>query len=201
MYTRIKRSVMAIDIAAAWVICVFFVDRDLASYLHSSPAAALPALQTGMVLDLGHTVPFLALCGVLLLAAALVRDRRADWFPLLLGAVVLARLTSDGLKLALGRARPDLFFADGVYRFDFFKLADSWNSCPSTHAAVCASLAIGLSAMMPRCRWTIFAAASAAAISPVMAGDHFLSDALIGFVVGTTAALGWKTFLDRPGVA
>lgn len=98
-----------------------------------------------------------------------------------------AGLLAEGLKLVFRRQRPEL--ADGLYAFRF---SNFWNASglglPSSHAAVAAGAAVALGVLWPRRRWVWFTLAALCIVGRVLSGAHFLSDALLGTLVGLAAA-------------
>lgn len=98
-----------------------------------------------------------------------------------------AGLLAEGLKLVFRRQRPE--FADGFFSFRF---ADWWSTSglglPSSHAAVAVATGVALSVIFPRRRVIWAALAGACVASRILAGAHFLSDALLGVLVGLAAA-------------
>jgi membrane-associated phospholipid phosphatase len=99
----------------------------------------------------------------------------------------LAGLAAEFLKLIFRRERPE--FGDGLYTF---RLADLWSTSglglPSSHAAPAVATALALAAVFPRFRWAFAAPAALCCVSRVLAGAHYLSDALAGALVGLTIA-------------
>lgn len=106
---------------------------------------------------------------------------------LLFLAPAVAGLVAELLKLLFRRQRPE--FADGFYSFRF---KDFWSASglglPSSHAAVAIAAALVLAILWPRHRLIWHALAAACILSRVVSGAHFASDALLGTLVGLTAA-------------
>lgn len=98
-----------------------------------------------------------------------------------------AGLAAEGLKLVFRRQRPEL--ADGFYsfRFDNFFSA-SGLGLPSSHAAVAAGAAAAMWVLWPRLRAAWITIAALCIIGRVLSGAHFVSDALLGTLVGVCAA-------------
>lgn len=94
-----------------------------------------------------------------------------------------AGLAAEGLKLVFRRQRPE--FADGWYAFRF---EDFWSTSglglPSSHAAPAVAFAVALAVVWPRHRSWFWILAGLCCVSRVLAGAHYLSDAVLGAVVG-----------------
>jgi undecaprenyl-diphosphatase len=106
--------------------------------------------------------------------------KNAGWRSL--GAHAVAALISNLVKHLVGRPRPK-FMHSG--QFTLSPVAGSgWDSFPSGHAAASFALATVFAARFPRGRWCLFALAGAIAISRILRGSHFLTDAVGGAVIG-----------------
>lgn len=118
----------------------------------------------------------------------------------LLSTAVLAGLSADIIKLMIHRIRPvDYSFSDdGASTFQGFSIlnVDSFGqlfdsqlqSFPSAHTAVAVGFALALGAMFPAAaRWFLILAAACAA-SRFDGGAHYVSDTLIGALVGYACA-------------
>lgn len=102
------------------------------------------------------------------------------------------------VKHLVGRARPD--WVQGATRF--FGPFGIWNngpsmpidSMPSGHTAAAFAMAVALSWRWPRATAIWFATAAGVGVSRVLLDRHFLSDVVLGALLGTAvavAALKW----------
>jgi membrane-associated phospholipid phosphatase len=114
-------------------------------------------------------------------------------WPGLLARGALALVVTLALKRLVGRARPDVVF--DPYIFAPFATPDA--SLPSTQAAVIVALAIGIGSQWQRWQAVAVTLACIVAGSRVLAGDHWLSDVLVGGVVGRICGCPWPA-IDRP---
>lgn len=193
----IRMTILAVDVMAACALCVFFLDLRLEQFIFASrdrfsELASLVIPDMGSAAALAATaVPF---CALMFLRSDGIRANRT---LLLLGTVATAHASCGLLKFLFGRARPELFFADGVYSFDFFRWDYAFHSFPSGHAAVCAGLAMAASLIDRTKRWTILAVGLAIANVPVVTGVHYLSDAILGVGIGVVSAIVAAGVLKR----
>jgi membrane-associated phospholipid phosphatase len=102
-------------------------------------------------------------------------------------SVAAGGLLAEALKLVFRRQRPE--FADGYYSFRF---SDWFNASglglPSSHAAVAVAAAAALCVLFPARRWLWILLGGLCVVSRVAAGAHFLSDVVLGALVGLAAA-------------
>jgi membrane-associated phospholipid phosphatase len=106
-----------------------------------------------------------------------------------------AGLAADGIKLFVGRIRPNAVTDNYASTFTGFLpwweseslqnvFAHSMQSFPSAHAATAFGLAIGLTSVFPRGRWWFFVLAGLVAAQRVVIGLHYPSDVLVGASLG-----------------
>jgi membrane-associated phospholipid phosphatase len=186
--------VRALDIVAASVFAILLLDQPIALFLHHLPNNLTRDLARN-VPDLGNSGPLFVLGLVALLGYRLLfgNHERCRMALLVICAGGLSWLCANVLKGIFGRMRPAAFIDEGAYGFDFFTSAANFDSFPSGHAAVAAGLASGLAILWPRNRAAIMNVAAAMTATKVITGDHFLSDAMIGFAVGLCS--GWIVWL------
>jgi membrane-associated phospholipid phosphatase len=169
-------------------LCIFFVDKYVAFLLHGLDKTLEPIFEP--ITHFGDskyylvfflfTFFFFRLKGNALLAS------RALFIWL---SIALSGITVDILKFILGRARPKLLFENNSYGFEFFKTSHEWVSCPSGHASTAISLGVALMFLFPRFRWPILAFAVIVAFSRVFITAHFVSDVLIGSLIGALTVI------------
>ncbi len=106
------------------------------------------------------------------------------------GATVLTAATVLGMKVALGRARPSVGAGSLVFRPPGWR--DSYQSFPSGHAALAFTLSTALSQsfhLQPAVAGALYTLATLTALSRLYHRAHWISDVVVGAVVGYT--MGW----------
>ncbi|MEM9065785.1 MAG: phosphatase PAP2 family protein [Planctomycetota bacterium] len=114
----------------------------------------------------------------------------------LIGAVVVAGLAAELLKLVVGRERP---IEGSVFQGDVYKpfLGAVLNGSehggnlgfPSSHTSTAFAAATALAAFFPSTRWVLFALAAGCGLSRMLTGAHWLSDVYAGAIIGILGAL------------
>ena len=153
---------------------------------------------------------------MILITASILDPSRYKAIGRVAGFAFGSGLAATAIKLLVSRARPREFFdviAAGrlggplsvMESFgDWFPLgmnASAMQGFPSSHAATAVGLAIGLGRQYPRGRYWFFALATLAAGQRILVGAHFLSDTLLGAVVGVlSTALLSRVFAARSNV-
>lgn len=202
-------ALCAAALAAIEAALIVWVDRPLALYLHRVGGALQPVFVP--LGDLGLGYPYL----VLFAALFAVLRWGGEWTPLrarapelragaaipvfLFAAVAMSGLIADLLKVAIGRTRPKLLFLSGEYAFTWFGLrADHW-SFPSGHVTTAAALMTALWLLWPRGAplYVLFMVLVAA--SRIITGEHYLSDAVMGVVIGVASVRGLAVLFARSG--
>lgn len=174
--TMMKPWVIILYIAFL-VISYNYIDRPLAAYLHAA--------------DLENTIPILpwitrlGLGGLYMpgfLAAALffryIQKNRVwearFWF--LWFCVVTTSAICVGLKILLGRARPEMWFQKHDYGFFGLQTKAAYWSFPSGHTSTIMGAVFGLSILFPRYTKSFISAGFLIALSRVLLTRHYLSD-------------------------
>ncbi len=115
-------------------------------------------------------------------------------------AVGASGLIVDILKFVFGRARPKLFFEQGIYGIKFLGTEHLYFSIPSGHSATAFSLGVGVALFFPRFALPAFAAAAIVAFSRVAITAHYLSDIVAGAYIGAVFAIWLKHKMIQKGV-
>lgn len=167
------------------VLLFFFIDRPLALFFQ--PLNQGPWRDFWKAVTLAGQSEWYLVTGLALYAWFRKRDRkrsRASFF--LFSSVAVSGLTADLLKFILGRARPKLFFKEGIYGFDFFHghIEHAWTSFPSGHSATALSVALTLSILYPRFRTGLIFTGVVIAASRCVLCQHYLGDVAAGSALG-----------------
>lgn len=101
-------------------------------------------------------------------------------FVSIAGAGLIASL----LKNILGRARPKLFDTVGHFEFRFFAFDSDYVSIPSGHATAIFAFAAVIAIFWPRGRVLLYTLAAWIALSRVLIGVHYFTDAVLGAILG-----------------
>lgn len=97
------------------------------------------------------------------------------------GAGLIANLA----KNILGRARPKLFDTAGPLDFNLFAFDPDYASLPSGHATNMFAFATVIGMLWPRGRVLLYTLAAWIAASRVLIGEHYLTDVVLGAILGT----------------
>ncbi len=200
-------AVVAVLLGAAAAL----VDTQVAELARASRGPFARAMVAITDVGLGKWYVYPALAVFLALGAldygAMDRPRRLR-LSLLFGqagfaaaAIGLPQIIVNSLKDAVGRARPHLYDLGGAFQFDPFNGTGPYASFPSGHAATCGALATVLSLWFPRAAAPIMAAGVFFASTRVVALRHYLSDIVIGYLIGALFALWLARLLARRRLA
>jgi membrane-associated phospholipid phosphatase len=100
------------------------------------------------------------------------------------GIVAVSGLLVDVIKIIVGRLRPDMLFDQGIYGFVGHHMGSEFNSMPSGHSATVFALSVGLTLLYPRYKFAFIAIAVVVGASRVILNYHYLSDVLVGSLIG-----------------
>jgi membrane-associated phospholipid phosphatase len=172
----------------AIAVSIDAIDQPATGYLKSLANDSIIAT-AALLAILGSPVPYFVASAV---AFALFKFERqqtiyANRALFILLASTTAPFCADMLKLVFGRARPHLWIEQGIYTFRPLTNSLDFSSFPSEEATVAAAMATTFSVLMPAYRPTFLLVATVVALSPIMIGMHYPSDAIAGALVGLTA--------------
>ena len=139
-----------------------------------------------LITRLGISTPYLvaALAGFIYFQFIKKNEILANAAAFLFAAVALSGLANDLIKVLVGRSRPGLLLAKGVYGFKPFTDQYYYASFPSGHANTIAALCYGLNVVTGRFRYVWLSIALAVMASRVIVGAHFPSDVMFGAYLG-----------------
>ncbi len=198
---RVSTIAFVVVALALIVISYIYIDRPVANWLHKFEKSGV----TGFfrtITELGSVtvmlaLPFLAAAvlggGAIMLrsserAASLWRGAGQSFFVFC--CVAMPAAVGLVAKIALGRARPRIFFDGGVYGFTPINLNYDWHSMPSGHSLAAAGFAAGLALVAPLPVFPIIAFFGAMiAFSRVTTTAHFFGDALAGGALAIVCAI------------
>lgn len=123
------------------------------------------------------------------------RLRARSWFYMV-ASMAVAGVAVQILKLIFGRLRPRYLFEDGLYAFAPFSTN---NSFPSGHSQAIWSAMIALWFIYPRYRAAYVFIAVMVSVSRVATTVHYLSDWMVGSVLGIVIAILVKQWFEREG--
>lgn len=128
--------------------------------------------------------------------------RRAIFELSLLSGFIFAAVAGTGLitafaKRILGRGRPTVY--DDFGAFDFQYIFNDWTfqSFPSGHSTTAMATAIVVGFLAPRFFRLFLIIALVTGVSRVVTGDHYPTDVLAGFAVGTLGTYAIRNLFAR----
>jgi lipid A 4'-phosphatase len=203
-------SWLGLATAAAVMLAVRFLDRPLAIAFHGGDPAVERVFR--FITNFGLSTGYLVIAGSFALGLGLAARRarepaltrrleRGAWragFVFL--AVAGAGLAGDILKPLFGRARPKLWFSDGIFGFTWHGGSASYWSFPSGHTITIVALATALSLIHPRGSWAYVGAAVLVAASRIILAEHYLSDVLGGAYLALAFVWALWAGLQRAGL-
>lgn len=175
-------------------LCMIFLDEPCHYWRETLPVGFLNTF--GWLNGLGNSAWLLIGSGVLCLVLLSqnsrkygLRLRMALYSTFIYSAFLFYTVAASGLlviliKWPLGRARPKLFDKVGAFHFDPLIFKAAYSSFPSGHATTVGATVVALSLIFPSWRAFIVATGFWVAISRVIWGAHYPSDAYTGVLLG-----------------
>lgn len=188
-----NRSVVYVSlfVFSCAVFSYFYMDRPIALFFHNFNGSVDHAWFSTLfhaVTKLGESQYSLVILFFLFIIFRKKSSIVANQMIYLFSAVALSGIVVDILKIIFGRFRPHMLFDHHQYGFVGFKVGTAFNSLPSGHSTTAFALAIGLMLLFPRYKYLYLIIALFIASSRVVLTFHYLSDVLIGGLVGALTA-------------
>lgn len=174
-----KRSLVFLwAFIAILIFLSFYLDYDIVKFVTSMRTSALTDFLTAVTF-IGPVLVFL------FLTLLFMRKHRRKWLLPLWATLLISAIVSFLLKVAVQRKRP--FQLDIVSIVEGLQKAaySTWDfSFPSSHAMIVFAAVPFLSKEFPKLKYLWIAFACLVAFSRIYLGLHFLSDVIVGAVIG-----------------
>lgn len=181
---NLKLLVLSILVFIFAVFSYFYLDLDLAIFFKNFDSNIVLIFK--YITKIGHSTWILVLSIILYLFYRKTKKTIAKKGLFIFLSVASSGILVDVFKIIFSKARPKLYFSDGIYGFNFleFKTQASYYSFPSGHSSTALSLAVALMFLFPKYRILILLMGITVALSRVVVTAHYLSDTLIGGLIG-----------------
>jgi membrane-associated phospholipid phosphatase len=163
---------------------LFFLDedvRDLSKRNHTEFQDRL--LKIGDAY--GNGIYALGLSGLLYVGGSILDQNEMKTTGRVLGeAIVIAGLTSELIKVFIGRSRP--YTERGAFSFKFFEFNNDYNSLPSGHTIIAFTVSTVLAEEIDNVYASIalYSLAGLTAYQRIYSDNHWFSDTFLGAVLG-----------------
>ena len=186
---------MAYSIAlvlAGALLSFIFLDRAIAEFFHTHP---LPFFS--FITSLGNAAPYLVVSLLFFLWYRNKNKLFAKKALFIFASIAISGIIVDILKILIARPRPKIYFSEHLYMPEFFKFKAAFWSMPSGHSATAFALGVGLGLLYPKKKYLFWFLAALVALSRVVLTQHFLSDVLVGGMIGAVTAVVLYTRMFR----
>ncbi len=180
------KKVLILAIVTLLAVCAsyYLFDRQIALFFHEHH---LPLFK--FVTSTGNAA--LWIVGSLLIF--LFYRKKKPWIAqkalYLFSSIFISGILTDILKILIGRPRPKVWFAHHLYNPQFLEFKASFWSMPSGHTTTAFAAATALGLLWPKYRYLLFFWAFLVGLSRIVLTKHFLSDTLLGALIGILTAI------------
>jgi membrane-associated phospholipid phosphatase len=177
---------LATAVAALWAY--FFWDIPVATYFFSVKNSSLGKIIkpfSGLGRGEWYLIP------PILIAIVFWKKNRpvAHKALFIFTTVAVSGILVNVVKLITRRVRPTLYFSEGLYGFNFYKLDSDFMSFPSGHSATSLGAMVALGFLFPVLRVPFLILGMALAFTRLFLTNHFLSDVLVGAMLGAATSV------------
>ncbi len=202
-YINGKLYLLYLAAAILGVISYNYFDRELALYFYANLTGVKEQIVEALT-RAGESGYYLIGTIVLLLV---IRNKPfiKRGLILILASVAASGLITNILKVIFARYRPRMLRED-LYGFNWFDFGYAVNSFPSGHATTALSVYVALALLLPKYRYLFLLIGIIIAFTRVMLSLHFLSDILVGGIIGSFISIvlyqyiivDWKNQQNAP---
>ena len=163
----------------AVVLAYVYVDKPIALKVHALGLDAHYSILV-WITQLGRSVLYLTIIPVIGLylryGKRVKQEELRIWFLWL--TLLGTNAICFGMKIMLGRARPELLFEHDLFGFFGWQLNSLYHSFPSGHVTLLTTMILSLTMLFPRYRWVYMTIALVVMATRVLLSYHYLSDVL-----------------------
>jgi membrane-associated phospholipid phosphatase len=184
---RLDFRVFALFIVFFAVLSYFYIDYYLAIYFHDNMTQNEYKIWD-IITEIGDSLYVVVISLGLML---FYRHKKELFFTgyYLFASIVMSGLITNIVKFALGRPRPILFLKNSITEFNPFTYDHLYFSMPSGHTTTAFAFFVALSIVYPKYKYLFISIAILAGISRVVLQKHYLSDILVGALIGFVSAI------------
>ena len=171
-----------------------FIDKNLALFLKDNSLKDF----FSKVTVFGKSEYYLIPSFLVFLIAKKFNEKLSKKALYIFTTVALSGILVILIKTITARYRPPALLKDNLYGFNWFDVGYIVNSFPSGHATTAFSAFVGFSLLWPRYAAVFITFALLIALSRVILDVHYLSDILIGSLLGSICSIYlYKKFFER----
>jgi membrane-associated phospholipid phosphatase len=187
-------------VALCLALLMRFVDRPVAErfHVHTGMLHHVATLLTGLGEAPWWLGPSLLVFGVARFIWRSPVHAAAGLF--VFASVTVSGVLVDFIKLALGRARPDLWFSKGIYGFSYLQFTAAYQSFPSGHAACVSGACVALAIVLPRYRFIWVPLGLVIGFTRVIVTAHYVSDVVAATLFSAVVVLWLRDAFARRGL-
>ncbi len=169
-----------VSYALLMVLSFLYLDKPIATFCYKLDLGYFQhILQT--VTHLGKAKPAIGILFILAIAFRYLWKHRAwevrAWFLWL--CTLVPSVIVLGLKILFGRSRPEMFFNQGEYGFQWLQFERLHWSFPSGHTATVMGFVFGLCIVWPRYRYLFLLFGFLVMMSRIVLFQHYFSDVAV----------------------
>jgi len=195
--TSLKVIVTLVAGAIGTAFAYLYADLPMATYMHEHGTSVTS--DVGRFLEeLGKSHWFLIANAVIIVATWRASRKTAYDHIVLFGSIALSGIIANAIKVCVNRARPPLYFSEGIFGFEPLTFATDFlhTSFPSGHATTGLALAVAGTLTRPRGGWIFVPVGLAIALGRIPYNVHYVSDVVAGATIGAATAIVVASFID-----
>lgn len=197
-----KRVGMVSILVMVLAFCSYgYADIAVATFFHDM-TGSVKELFSRYITKLGKSEWILILSLLVYLFYRTKKPLLAQQGLFIFSSIALSGILVNVLKVIFSRYRPKAYFQDGSFGFDVFAFKTEYifNSFPSGHSVTAMGLAVALMLLFPKYRVWALAFGVVVASSRFIITAHYLSDVLMGGLMGGLVSYGLYVYYFKKRV-
>jgi len=182
---KIEIRILVLIILILSSISYFFIDKNLALFFSKIVIAHNFYEKLFLKITfLGDATFYLVLFLLIFIIAKRYNQTLSKKALYIFSSVAISGIIILIFKFIFARFRPKMLVENDLFGFNWFEFGHSVNSFPSGHSATAFSVFVALTLLKPKYYYIFLPMAVLIAFSRVVLWVHFLSDVLIGSLIG-----------------
>jgi len=184
-----KAITITIIIVLLALFSYIFIDKNVALYFHENISKDVYHFWK-IVSKFGEGKYFLIPSAILYIIYKNKDEFIKKVSILVFSSVAISGIVVNVLKIIFGRARPELLFQEDIFGFTWFHFGHLYASFPSGHTTTAFSGFVALALVFRKYSYIFLLLAFMIAFSRVILTMHYVSDVLIGSLLGS-----WTSYI------
>ena len=169
-------------------ICYLYIDLPLSEYFYALKETQFVTFASILTI-FGEGVYYIVPSLMLFIFFRKRNPYYAQISLFILTTTSISGILVNLIKPIFGRFRPEMFFTENLYGFNWFEIAFTMNSFPSGHSATALGAWLAFALIFPKYRIPLLLIGIMIASTRIIVTAHYLSDVIAGSALGIAVTI------------